>query len=166
MVKVKPVIIALLVVVIGVMVAKHVFQSEEKRVKKQFSRLSKWTSKEAGENTFTMAQKMKEIGALFAEKCEFKADTISFSGLYNREDISSYAARARLPFIDLSLHFYDLDVSFPEKEVAKVTATAKLTGKLSTGECVDETHEFVSVLKKVEKRWLLTNLEVIEVLKK
>ena len=112
------------------------------------------------------AQKMKEIGALFAEKCEFKADTISFSGLYNREDISSYAARARLPFIDLSLHFYDLDVSFPEKEVAKVTATAKLTGKLSTGECVDETHEFVSVLKKVEKRWLLTNLEVIEVLKK
>ncbi len=166
MVKAKPVIIALLVVVIGVMAAKHIFQSEEKRVKKQFDRLSKWTSKEAGENTFAMAQKMKEIGAFFAEQCEFKADTISFSGRYNREEISSYAARARLPFIDLSLHFHDLDVSFPEKEVAKVTATAKLTGKLSTGEYVDETHEFVSVLRKVEKRWLLTNLEVIEVLKK
>ena len=166
MVRVKHVLVALLVGAMGVMAATWIFQSEEKKVKKQFDRLSRCASKQAGENTFTMAKKTREIGTLFTEQCQFKADIISFSGRYSREEISSYAARARLPFLDLSLHFHDLNVSFPEKEAAKVFLTAKLTGKLSTGEPVDETHEVHILLRKNEKSWLFAEIELIEVLKK
>lgn len=166
MVKVKYVIIALFVVAIGVVAAIHLSQSEEKKVKKQFDRLSRWASKQAGENTFTMAKKTREIGTLFTEQCQFKADIISFSGRYSREEISSHAARARLPFLDLSLHFHDINVSFPEREVAKVFLTAKLTGKLSTGEPVDETHQVHILLRKNEKSWLFAEIDLIEVLKK
>jgi hypothetical protein len=47
-----------------------------------------------------------------------------------------------------------------------VTLTARLTGKLNVGDSIDETHEVESILKKVEKKWLFSKVEVIEVLKK
>jgi len=169
MVRIKYLIIAVLVVVFGVWgiwAAIHFVQSEEKKVKKQFHLLSKWASKETGENTFAMAQKIKNIGTLFAKHCELKADLISFSGRYTPEEISSYAARARFPFSNLSLKFYDFNVAFPEEGVAKVSLTAKLTGRSTTGEDMDETHELECVLKKIEKKWLFSELEVVEVLKK
>jgi hypothetical protein len=169
MVRIKYIIIAVLVVIFGVWgiwAAVHFFQSEEKKVKKQFHLLSKWVSKETGENTFTMAQKIKNIGTLFGKHCELKADLISFSGRYTPEEISSYAARARFPFSSLSLQFYDFSVAFPEEGIAKVTLTGKLTGRTTTGEDVDETHELECVLKKIEKKWLFSDVEVVEVLKK
>jgi hypothetical protein len=166
MVKIKYIIIVVLVVIIGILAGVYFFQNEEKKVKRQFYLLSEWASKEAGENTFTMAHKVKSIGTLFTEHCEFKADIISFSGRFNSEEVSGYAARARLPFSKLSLQFYDLDVSFPEKGMAKVTLTGKLTGRLTSGEYVDETHELECVLKKIENKWLFSDVEVVEILKK
>jgi hypothetical protein len=64
------------------------------------------------------------------------------------------------------LQFYDLDVSFPEKGMAKVTLTGKLTGRLTSGEYVDETHELECLLKKIENKWLFSDVEVVEILKK
>ncbi len=166
MVRIKYLIIAVLVVIFGIGATLHLFQSEEKKVKKQFHLLSKWASKETGENTFTMAQKIKNIGTLFAEHCELKADLISFSGRYTPEEISSYAASARFPFSNLSLQFYDFNVAFPEEGIARVTLTGKLKGRTTTGEDVDETHELECALKKIESKWLFSYVEVVEVLKK
>jgi len=166
MVRVKYILIAILVVIFGIWAAFTLFQSEEKKVKKQFHLLSKWASKETGENTFVMAQKVKNIGKLFAEHCELKANVISFTGRYTAEEISSYAARARLSFSNLSLQFYDFNVAFPEEGLAKVTLTAKLTGRTTTGEGVDETHELECALKKIENKWFFSYMEVVEVLKK
>jgi len=166
MVRFKKIIIGALVLVIGIGVAIYFFPSEEKKIKKQFRLLAEWVSKEAGENTFTMAYKIKNIGTLFDGTCEFKVPVYSFSGSYTPEEISSYAARGRLFCSQLYLKFYDLVITFPEEGLAKVTLTAKLTGKLNVGEYIDETHELESVLKKIEKKWLFSKFEVVEVLKK
>lgn len=166
MVKVKYIIIVALMVIIGILAATYLFISEEKKIRNQFDLLSEWVSKDSGENTFTMAHKIQSIGTLFTENCGIKTHINSLSGSYTPEEISSHAARARLQFSKLSLRFYDLDIDFPEKEMAKVTLTAKLTGKSTTGEYVDETRELESVLKKIENKWLFSNFEVIEVLKK
>lgn len=166
MVKIKYILIAVLVVIIGIWATKPFFQSPEKKVKKQIDLLSEWVLKDTGENMFTMAHKVKSIGTLFAEHCEFKADLIAFSGSYTPEEVSSYAARTRLLFSNISLRFYDLYVAFPQKEMATVTLTARLTGKLTSGEAVDETHDLECVLKKIEEKWLFSEVKVVEVLKK
>jgi hypothetical protein len=44
--------------------------------------------------------------------------------------------------------------------------TAKLNGKAVEGDRVDETREVKSTLKKIERKWLFTGFEVVEVLKK
>jgi len=64
------------------------------------------------------------------------------------------------------LKFYDLHIIFPEKEVAKVTLTGRLTGKSTAGEQMDETRELECILKKIEKKWLFSTIEIVEVLKK
>ncbi len=166
MVKFKLIIAGTLVVVAGIWVALYFFPSEEKKIRKQFRLLAEWVSKDPGENTFTMAYKIKSIGTLFDGTCEFKVPVYSFSGSYTPEEISGYAARGHLSFSQLYLKFYDLDIAFPEKGIAKVILTAKLTGKSNVGEYIDETHELESLLNKVEKKWLFSKFEVIEVLKK
>jgi len=168
MVKTKTILIAVLVllmVVVGIL-ATLFFPSEEKKVKKQFALLSEWVSKDPGESTLTMARKIKSIGTLFAESCDLIDPVHSLSGTYTREEISSLALRSRAQFFDLSLKFYDLNISFPEKGVAKVNLTGKLKGKSTLGEYVDETRELDCLLKKIEKKWRFSQFEVIEVLKK
>ncbi len=166
MVKTKYIILILLVVMIGIWIALRLSPTEEKRVKKQFHLLSEWGSKDSRESAFTMAKKTKDIGTLFAEACRLEADNASLSGTYTPDEISSFAAQARLQFSEVSLRFYDLDVEFPNEDTAKVLLTAKLTGRLIAGEYVNEVHELTSVLKKIENRWLFSSFEVIEVLEK
>ena len=155
-----------LIVIIGVVLAVTVFPSEEKRVKKRFRLLSEWVSKRPEENPITMLQKMKDIGTLFLEPSELKVPNDSLSGSYTRQEISAYAGSARAHFFQLDFKFYDLHIVFPEKEVAKVALTARLIGKSTTGEQVDEIRELECFLKKTDKKWFFSEIEVIQVLKK
>jgi hypothetical protein len=166
MVKVKYLIVALLIGIIGILAAFLFFPNEEKKVKQKFTLLSEHMSKDSGENTFMMANKIKGISALFGENCNFIVSDYSLSGNYTREEISGIALRGRAHFSTLGLKFYDLKVSFPEKDLAQANLTARLTGKSVHGEHVDETRELICLLKKVEKKWLFSSLEVIEVLKR
>ena len=166
MVKMKYILISVLIVILGILASVIFFPSEEKRVKKQFHLLGEWVSKSPEENAFALLQKMKNIGTLFDEHCELKAPSQSLSGSYTREEISTYAGSARSHLSQLDLKFYDLHILFPEKEIAKVTLTGRLTGKYAAGEQADETREVECVLKKIEKKWLLSQIEVVEVLKK
>ena len=166
MVKIKYLIIAFLIVMVGILATFLFFPSEEKKVEKKFTLLSEHMSKDPGENTFIMANKIKGISALFGENCNFTVSDYSLSGNYTREEISGIALRGRAHFSTLGLKFYDLKVSFPEKDLAQVNSTARLTGKSVYGEHVDETRELICLLKKVEKKWLFNNFEVIEVLKR
>ena len=164
--KIKYLLVGALIVVVGIVLAITLIPSEEKRVKRQFHLLSEWVSKSPEENAFTMLQKMKNIGTLFDEHCEMKISDQSLSGSYTRQEVSTYAGSARSYLSQLDLKFYDLRIVFPEKETARVNLTARLTGRSTAGERVDETRELECVLRKIDKQWLFSQIEVIEVLKK
>jgi hypothetical protein len=166
MVKMKYIMIAGVVLIAGILVAVYVSPSEEKRVEKQFDSLSEWVSKDTGETAFTMASKTQNIKTLFTETCGFKAPFYSLSGSYSPDEISGYAAQARLRFSRLSLRFYDIEIDFPEDTSAKVMVTGRLKGESKAGERLDEIREVHCVMKKIENKWFFSEIEVIEVLKK
>ncbi len=166
MVKMKYLIVAPLVLIIGILLIIYLSPSEEKKVKRQFDFLSEWMSKDPDENVFTMINKMKGIGSLFDETCGLKIPAQSLSGAYGREEMVSYAAHGRSYFSQLYLKFYDFNIIFPERELAKARLTARLSGRSTVGEHVDEAHELECALKKIENKWLFSNVEVVEVLKK
>jgi hypothetical protein len=165
-VKIKYLLAGALIVVVGIALAITLVPSEEKRVKRQFHLLSEWVSKSPEENAFTMLQKMKNIGILFDEHCEMKIPDQSLSGNYTRQEVSTYAGSARSYVSQLDLKFYDLRIQFTQKEMARANLTARLTGRSTGGEQIDETRELECVLKKIDKKWLFSAIEVIEVLKK
>ena len=164
--KIKYLVVGVLIVIIGIVVVMTLIPSEEKRVKRQFDLLSEWVSKSPEENAFTMLQKIRNIGTLFDERCEMKAPDQSLAGSYTRQEISTHAGSARSHVSQLELKFYDLRIIFPEKEIARVNLTARLTGRSTAGERVDETRELECILRKIDKKWLFSQIEVIEVLKK
>jgi hypothetical protein len=165
-VRLRYVIIALIVVGLGLFAVVYFSPSEEKRVRKQVDLLSEYVSKDPDENAIAMAHKMQKLGSLFGDSCELKIAVEFLSGTYTREEIASYAARARARFSKLSLEFLDLEVTFPEHEVAKVSLTARLIGRTRAGEQMRETRELDCLLKKIERKWFFNDIEVVEVLKK
>ncbi len=166
MVKVKYFVIAALAGGLAVWAALYLFQSEERKVKKQFHHLEEWISTAGSENVFIMAHKTQKLASLFAEKFELKTEIDSVSGTYTPEEISSLAARGRLLFSYLTVTFSNFDISFPEKGTAKATLVVSLKGKSTAGESMDETHELECILKKIDKRWLFCYGEMVQVLKK
>jgi hypothetical protein len=162
----KHILILLLIIAVGIWAFLTLFDSEEKRVKKQFHLLSEGVSKESDENIFTLDQKIKKIGSLFEDSCEMKIPDHSLSGSLSRDEITGYAARGRLHFSQLHLTFHDMTITFIEEGVANVHLTARLTGRTKTGESLEEAHELNCLLKKTDKKWLFNRVEIVEVLKK
>jgi len=165
-VKVRYLIIALVVVISGVMVLIYVLQSEELKIKRAFTSLAKWASKEEGENNLTMVQKTRSIGSLCEKTCHIKAPGTIFSGTYSSQQISALAARARMSFTGFKVRFDDLHIELIQKEWARVRVTAQLMGMQKRGEQVDDTRELECRLHKAEGKWLFTHFELIEVLER
>ena len=166
MVKIKHIIVALFVVGIGAVAFVFFFQSEESKVKKQFKSLSEKVSKKPGDKKLAMAVKAKQLQTLFAENCGLSVPSYAISGNYTPQDVSDLALAAFSQYSRISLKFYDMNIEITEDGIAKVLVTANLTGKLTTEEYVDETHELECTLKKVESSWLFSDCEVVEVLEK
>ena len=155
-----------LIVILGIFAFLCFSPGEERKVRKQFNLLSRWLSKEPGESALTMAHHLQNIGTLFAQPCRLNAPSYSITGRYTPEEVSGYAASARAQFSKLSLEFVDLNIDFPEKDLARVSLAVKVTGMSTLGEYTNEVHELKCSLRKIEKRWLFSDVEVVEVLKK
>ncbi|MBM4338819.1 MAG: hypothetical protein FJ110_04685 [Deltaproteobacteria bacterium] len=164
--KIKYVLVSMALIAIGIGIFFMFLESEEKKVKKQFHLLSEGVSKETGENIFTLDQKLKKIGSLFNDTCDMAIPAHSISGQMTREEITGYAARGRLYVSELHLTFHDVMITFPQEGEARARVTARLTGKTTAGEGINEAHEIDCLLKKIEKKWLFSSIEVVEVLKK
>ncbi len=166
MVKLKAAVIASLAIIVGVAAFYYFFQSEEAKIKKQFTLLAKHFSKKPDETKFIAAIESKKILGLFSKNVRLFIPAYSISKTYTHQDLSPLFLSGRSYFSNVSLAFYDFSIDFPETETATVILTARLTGTLSNKEEVAESHELECILKKNEKRWLFSDIKAIEVLKK
>lgn len=166
MVKARTIAFGVAVVAIGIWAAVHFFPGEEKKVRKQFDLLARWVSKGRGEGTLTAAQRVWKIRSLFAENCEVTIPEYSLSGSYTPQEVSGYAASARLEFSTVALRFNDMEIEFPEEGTAKVMLTGKVTGTTRMGEYVNETRELECVLRKKDSKWRFSRFGTVEVLRK
>ena len=164
--KIKYIVIAGAVLVAGIIAFIIFSQSEEAKVKKQFNFLAEKMNKTPNETPLISVARANRIKNLFAETCTVHAPAYSFSRNISSQDLSSLVLTTRSRYSEMSLEFYDFVIEFPEEGSADVNLTASMTGKLTTGEYVDDIHELKCKLKKTEDIWLLKEIEVVEVLKK
>ena len=140
--------------------------SEEAKVIKQFKYIAQKMNKTPREITLTSAAKANKIRNLFTETCTIHAPAYSFSKDISSQDLPTIVMASRSPYSNISLKFHDFVIEFPEKDLADVNLTARMTGKRKTGEYSDGIHELKCKLKKIEDIWLLKEIEMVEVLRK
>lgn len=164
--KIKYIIILGVVLVAGIIAFIFVSQSEEARIRKQFKFLAENMKKTPKEPPLISSSKANRIKALFTETCTIHAPAYSFSRDLSSQELFSLVLTARSKYSEISLKFYDLNIDFPQKGTAIVRLSAGMTGKLRTGEDMDDIHELECKLTKVEDNWLLKKIQMVEVLKK
>jgi hypothetical protein len=155
-----------LIALIVIIAVVYLFPSETQRVKRQFRSIANSVAKAPDENNLIMVSKLSKIKMALAETCRFTDPAHDFSGAYARDEILQRAAGARAHFSKLDLKFADLQVTFPQPGTAAVTTTATVTGTTTDGDAFNEVHELECTLQKIEGNWLLTEVTVVEVLKK
>jgi hypothetical protein len=166
MVKVKYAIIGTMILIAGIFIFIYFFQSEDKKVRKRFDQLSEWSSKDQGEDHFTMAGKIKNIGESCAEDFMLIIPEKSIVRKYSPKEIPGLAARLRLPFITLTVKFNDIQIEFTKKKKAKAVATVIFSGSRKEGEPAEDIFEVECSLIKPENKWLFSSAEIVEVLEK
>lgn len=166
MVKTLKLLVSIAIIAGAVFLVYNFFMSDEKKVIKTLNRLSELVSKEGEEPAVMMAQRIRGVGDLFAESCLFSSDARNMSRSFRPDEITSHTASARAGFLNLSLKFYDMNVTFPDDGLARVSLTAILSGLTKSEELFDETHEMEVELVLVEKTWLIRRIRAVEVLEK
>ena len=166
MVTAKRALLAAAVIVAVVVMVVRLLPSEEKRVSRQFERLSRWASKDRDEKPLEMTEKIQGLRSLFANTCELRTDMESLGGEYTPEQIASYAMQARAYFVEVSLTFHDVSVMIPEADRAVAALTARLQGRSIAEEQIREVRELECELRKIGTGWLFSKIVVVEVLQR
>jgi hypothetical protein len=167
MVKRNTVIAVGLSAIIGFLVVYHVFYNEEARVKRRFKELSEQISKEAGETKLIAAATVNKITRMIQKTIQIDIPSRSISKTFARKELAAPIFHVRSQYLKMTLRFVDFVIDLSEEGTADVHVTGNLTGKLLSGESVDETHELHCLLKKNEKdEWIFSGIEIVEVLEK
>ena len=163
---VKKTILIIVVILVGVVAAKFLLETEEDKVKKRFTLFAELAEKEPGETNLTMARKSRRIGALVTNPVMVSVPEYKASGSYARQEIARRMAMGRTRFIQLTVKFFDLSVEIIDENNADASVTARVTGKKHNNQPFEGTHELLCRLKKVEDEWLFNQVEVVDVLEK
>jgi hypothetical protein len=167
MVKSKPVIILISIIVIGIILFLFFIQSEERQVRKRFKAFARTASTQLENSPLIVAGKSKKISKFFAQTCKIEAPEYNVSRNYSQTDIHAIAFQFLKRRSELKLKFIDLQVEIPEKGTAIAISTVRIIGKVKSGEeYVEENREIECRLKKINDEWLFVNVELIDVLTK
>ena len=141
---------ALLRVVAAVWTGIQCSESEEKRVIKQFDRLSMRVSRDSKETIIETARKARGIASLFSDDCTVIPREPSLSGAYGRQAIADRVTEIRSSFVLLRLRFYDLDIEIAGPDTAYPVVTGRVTGRSRYQERVYESRVVASTLTKTD----------------
>jgi hypothetical protein len=165
MVKAKYIIVGGLLAA-GIIVYFVFWQSEEAKIKRAFKSVAGKVEKRPEENKIIAVTKANRIRGAFTPTCKIHAPAYAFSGNISSDQLSTIVLSARSQYSEISVKLYDFDIDFPEKDTAQVRLTARMEGKLTTGDPIEDLHELKCGLRKIEDVWLIRQVEVVQVLKK
>ena len=156
--------IALAILAAGVVLFYLLMPGDADRVKGQFEFLADNITKSAGENQLIGAANSKRIRSAFMETVTIDAPAYDYVRDLPAAELPALVLTARKPYMELALDFYDFTIDFPQEEKASVRVTARLRGRLPSGEAVEDIQELNCRLLLFEDRWRFAVIEFVAVL--
>jgi hypothetical protein len=166
MVSSKQIIIAAVILSIGIGVYLLFSQSEADKVKMQFEFIAEKINKDSNESPIIAAANANKIKEVFTDPFTVQAPAFDVFREASTDEISPFILAMRARYSEIALKFYDYVIEFPSKKTASVSVTQRMRAKLPTGENVEDINELSCQLIKVDDIWLITEIEIVEVLEK
>ena len=141
-------------------------KSDPERIKNNLALLGRMVSKTDREAHEPFLTKIKEAKILLNKSCQIIVDKEEISGTYNPRQIAALVARFQSQIMEARLSFYDIKISFPDKQKAILHCTARLKGISRLNEKFDEFRELKILTAKVKGKWRFTRFQTIEALEK
>ena len=140
--------------------------SREARIKKQLAILVDHISKSPGQNQLVTAANAKRIRTVFTATLTLHAPAYDYSRDLAAAEIPALVLTATAPYSELTLSFHDLAFQFPSEGEARVRATARVRGRLSGGEWIEDIQELNCRFLVSDDGWRLAAVEFVDVLQK
>jgi len=132
--------------------------SDERKVLARLDEFASAISKSAPEVPLTEMGNAQAAAKLVAERCELSLEVSNLSGSFSREELAGLALAARKHFNSISLSIHEPKVEVFKDGSAKASFSAMLIGKLSGGESVREARDVEATLKKLDGKWLFSEV--------
>lgn len=140
------------------------FPSPEKVIRSRLTALAKTVSFDSRGGMLSQALSAEKIGDYFTTDVDIEIDVSGYgkTSLQGRDEVQQAAMAARSRLTALKVGFVDINVKLdPDGQGAKVN----LTGNANVpGEKELSAQEFNIVLKKVDGKWLISQVETVKTL--
>lgn len=140
--------------------------SDEAQVRQTLRELCRIASKHEGEKNSTGLLKMRAVEGVFAPECRIDFRHEMFGGTYKTEELASALMRSRTIFRSCDVNFHDLSIVMAPPDRATAYFAGTLDARMSDGKSVSEARDLECKFRKIDNRWLITDIAVREVLEK
>ncbi len=155
--------IAVSILVVIVALVFFLLPDRESQVKKQLTKMCEYVEKRPSESMLTTVAKTMNLEALFAQSLSIEVESPSMKGKYSRKEVMDRINMLRRSFSRLTITLHDINISFPQESQAEVLLTMRVIGKQGQ-ETYSDTREMEFILDKFEKKWLVSQVNMIDVL--
>ncbi len=153
--------------IVAVFAGLHVLRKpdDEQLIKNQLSVLAEQATKQAGEQPMETITRAGKIAGLFADPCILKIENPGTEETLHHQEVLQRVTMARNVFSTLKVSFYDINVTVASSHQANVILTMRLLGQIDD-ESYTDTQEVEFDFSKPDKTWLISKVQLVEILEK
>lgn len=150
-----------LIAVLALVVAILLFPNDEKEIRKNLDTLAEYCSSPKGEATLALVKKGALAARLCTDPCMVHMKSFHIDREFTKKEFTDHMLTMKRMLPETHFTFHDTTVSFPEENLAELSTTLKITGKVTSDRFTDA-YELNIQTKKIDGDWLFSSFSVIE----
>jgi hypothetical protein len=135
--------------------------NDEKEIRKNLQQLAKFCSSTKDEGNIATLMNVGKAVKLCSDPCAVEVDSFDIKRVFIHKELSNHLLMMKQMLPDTRLTFSDVQVNFPQKDMALITSTLSLHGKTRNQRFTDA-YELDIVALKTEGKWIFSAFTVIE----
>lgn len=140
--------------------------TDEMQIRRTLRSLAALGSRQPDETPAAVALKLNQTDRVFAPECSIDVDQSMFTGATTPTELTGILTRYQGMFREVKAEIRALEITVTAPDAATATFSGSLLGEFRSGEKLTESRDLICHLKRIDGRWLIDRIALLEVLKK
>ena len=154
-----------IIVVLGLLLSAALLfwllPNDEKEIRSNLQQLAKYCSTTKDEAALATLASVGKAAKLCSNPCSVDIASVPIKQTFTRKELSNHMLMMKRMLPQTRFHFDDIQITFPQKKKALLTATLSLRGKNKNQRFTDA-YELDIIAEKSEGNWLFSTFTVVE----